>query len=39
MQQHWERLSRKEFVSLLRDLSYETKPVLAIDAYWKLEAH
>ena len=29
----------KGIVSLLRDQSYETKPVLAIDAYWKLEAH
>ena len=29
----------KGIVSLFRDLSYETKPVLAIDAYWKLAAH
>ena len=32
MRQHWERPNRKEFVSLLRDLGYEKKPVLAIDA-------
>ena len=32
MRQHWERPESKAIVSLLRDLGYEMKPVMAIDA-------